>query len=180
MECPDCGATLQPVQCFGVVVDECPRCKGRWFERDELRKARESVDDDLRWLDFEPFTVDVGTAPAGGKRCPRCRVGMVSVPYGGSGVVIEVCPRCRGTWLSSGEFERMVRHLEDLVDSQPASAYLKEAVQELREVVTGPEGPASELRDFLAVLRLLRLRIAVEHPGLAEAAQRIYLASPFK
>jgi hypothetical protein len=105
---------------------------------------------------------------------------MVSVPYGGSGVVIEVCPRCRGTWLSCGEFERMVRHLEDLVDSQPASAYLKEAVHELREVVTGPEGPASELRDFLAVLRLLRLRIAVEHPGLAEAAQRIYLASPFK
>jgi hypothetical protein len=74
----------------------------------------------------------------------------------------------------------MVRYLEGLVDSRPASAYLKDAVHELREIATGPEGPVSETRDFLAVLRLLRLRIAVEHPSLAEAAQRIYLASPFQ
>jgi Zn-finger nucleic acid-binding protein len=180
MRCPDCGADLQAVECFGVTVDECPRCKGRWFDRDELRKARESAEEDLRWLDFEPFAVDVAAAPRSGKPCPRCRVAMASVPYGDSGVVIEVCPQCRGVWLNSGEFERMVRYLESLVDSQPASEYLKEAVRELREVVTGPEGPAAELRDFLTVMRLLRLRVAVEHPTLADAAMRIYVASPFK
>ncbi len=180
MECPECGARLQPVECVGVLVDECPRCKGRWFDRDELRKARESADEDLRWLDFEPFAVDPGTAPAGGKPCPRCRTPMAVIPYAQSGVAIEVCPQCRGTWLNSGEFERLVRYLENLVDSTPASAYLKEAVHELREVATGPEGPASELRDFLTVMRLLKLRVAVEHPALAEAAMRIYLASPFQ
>jgi Zn-finger nucleic acid-binding protein len=164
MNCPECAeAKLQTVKCIGVMVDECPRCKGRWFGRDELDKARDSLDDDLRWLDFDLFTVGPGSEPSG-KSCPRCQLPMGSVKYGQSGVSIEVCSQCRGTWLNSGEFERMVRHLERVVNTTSAAGYAKEAVQEMGEIVTGPESLGSEARDFMAVMRLLRLRVAVENP----------------
>jgi Zn-finger nucleic acid-binding protein len=37
MKCPTCGVELQRGQIDSVVVDECPRCNGAWFDGGELR-----------------------------------------------------------------------------------------------------------------------------------------------
>ena len=36
-----------------VEVEECERCKGVWFDKDELRQAKDITDSDLNWMDFE-------------------------------------------------------------------------------------------------------------------------------
>lgn len=39
-------------------------------------------------------------------RCPMCQVKMREVPR--RGIMIDVCPECRGVWLDAGELEKLV------------------------------------------------------------------------
>jgi uncharacterized protein len=182
MLCPEDGTTLQETDSHGVRVDECPKCLGRWFDCDELRKAKDRTDEDLRWLDFDPFAGEVRPQEAGkGSRlCPKDSVPLGYIQYEKSGVRIDKCSQCHGVWLNHGEFERIIKHLETEVNSETAAQYEKQAAKELGQVFSGPEGPASELRDLFSVLHLLRQRWAVEHLGLSEAIDAISAGSPFK
>ncbi|HXK37207.1 MAG TPA: zf-TFIIB domain-containing protein, partial [Candidatus Paceibacterota bacterium] len=65
MNCPECEVPLRRTDCYGVNIDECPKCLGRWFDRDELRRAKDRTDEDLRWMDFDPFARDAEESPAG-------------------------------------------------------------------------------------------------------------------
>ena len=38
--------------------------------------------------------------------CPRCAEELHETPK--SGVLIDVCPRCRGVWLDRGELEKLM------------------------------------------------------------------------
>jgi Zn-finger nucleic acid-binding protein len=182
MKCPDCHLELRQTDYHKIQIDECPQCLGRWFDRNELRKAKDRTDEDLRWLDFDPFarTAEASPATAKGRLCPHCSVGMGVIAYETSGVLIDKCGSCHGIWLDHGEFEKIVKHLEDEVSSETAAQYRKDAEKQFAQIVTGPEGPISELRDFFAVLNLLEMRSGVEHPKLAAAVERIYEASPLK
>jgi Zn-finger nucleic acid-binding protein len=182
MDCPDCHTPLRQTDCHGVRVDECPTCLGRWFDRDELRRAKDSTDHDLRWLDFDPFAADPGDSPATakGRLCPRCAVKMGAIAYENSGVSIDKCTNCHGVWLDHDEFEKIVGHLEREVNSETAAEYREEAGRQFAQIFKGPEGPASELRDLFAVLHLLRRRFSVEHSRLSDTIDQIYSANPFK
>jgi Zn-finger nucleic acid-binding protein len=182
MDCPECSVTLEDTDCHGVKIDECPKCLGRWFDRDELRRAKDSTDPDLRWLDFDPFADEVDDSEPGakGKLCPRCSIGMGVIAYEDSGVRLDKCSRCRGVWLNHGEFERIVKHLEKEVNAETARQLGKEAERQFAQILTGSEGPISELRDLFSVLHLLRQRWSVEHPALSGAIDTIYAVNPFK
>ena len=182
MKCPDCSSTLQETDFHGVGIDECPKCRGRWFDRDQLRVAKDRTDDNLRWLDFDLFGEEARPLEVkpSGRRCPKCMVVMTSLEYAPSQVIVDRCDQCQGVWLNHDEFERIVNHLEEVASRKTVSEYAGEASKQFVEIITGPEGTMSEVRDFLAVLHLLKLRIAVEHPRIAEATSRIYAASPLK
>jgi len=182
MHCPEDGATLKSTDYRGVRIDECPTCHGRWFDREELRQAKDRTDEDLRWLDFDPFSAqaDEREATTKGRLCPKDSIGMGVVTYEKSGVRIDKCSKCHGVWLSHGEFEKIIKHLEKEVNSETAGQYGEEAARQFAQIFTGPEGPISELRDLFSVFHLLRERFAVEHPGLSQAIDSIYTASPFK
>ena len=104
---------------------------------------------------------------------------MGLVAYETSGVRVDRCSSCHGVWLDHGEFEKIVKHLRRK-PSETAGHYRKDVRRQFEQIFTGPEGPISELRDFLAVLNLLEMRLAVEHPDIAAAVQDLYLGSPFK
>jgi len=182
MDCPDCLVPLQQTDCHGVRVDECPSCRGDWFDRDELRRAKDSTDPDLRWLDFDVFAGEPSAPPADAKprKCPQCGVDMGGMAYDDSGVVIDKCGTCLGVWLDHDEFGKIVTYLEHEVNAETAAQLGKEAGRELGEIVTGSEGPVEGLRDLFSVLRLLRKRLAAEHPGLSGALDQIYWVNPFK
>jgi Zn-finger nucleic acid-binding protein len=182
MRCPDCQSEMQQTDYRGIRIDECPSCRGRWFDREELRLAKDRTDDDLRWLDFDPFSqkavsLDVASE---GRSCPRCSVKMGSIPYETSGVVIDKCNACHGIWLGHDEFEKVVKYLKNVIASETASQYVRDAGRQFAQIVTGPEGIVSEIRDFLAVLRLLEMRLAVERPQIGETANTIYSIAPIK
>lgn len=182
MKCPDCQNELKAVDCKGITIHECPHCKGKWFERDELKRAENSTDDTLRWLDFDPFGKDAEklSMASDGRICPKCSQKMQSLKYMDSQVVIDKCPACKGVWLNTGELEKIVRYLENKVNSESAKSYVKDTFKQFIKIFTGHDGVISEVKDFLAVLYLLELRISVEHPSLAKSSQAIYNDLPFR
>jgi Zn-finger nucleic acid-binding protein len=182
MKCSNCQIELKAVDCKGIVIDECDKCKGKWFDRDELRKAKDRTDEDLKWLDFDPFGEDAEklSMVSEGKMCPKCSNKMSSLKYMDSEVVIDKCPGCKGVWLDPGEFMKIIEYLKDRIYSETAKGYAKETFKEFVEIFTGPEGVVSETKDFMTVLYLLQLRIAVENPKLAETARKIYDVIPFR
>ena len=114
MKCPDCQGDLNTIDCKGIAIDECINCKGRWFDRDVLRRAKDKQDDDIRWLDFDPFGEDAEklSVPSEGKRCPKCEKVMSSLKYSQSNIIIDKCSTCEGIWLDHGEFEKIMNYFE--------------------------------------------------------------------
>ncbi len=182
MKCPHCQSELGQIDFRGIMINECADCQGRWFDRSELEKAKNNTDEDLCWIDFDPFIKrekHFNVIPADGGACPKCDQPMISLAYAQSGVQIKKCEQCRGIWLKDGEFKKIIGYLENLVTTHSASEYVIDSLKQLMEIVTGPDDRASEVKDFLVVLKLLKLRAAVEHSKIADATNKIYQYLPF-
>ena len=182
MNCPDCRSRLEGIDSKGIQIHECSNCKGRWFDRGQLRAAKDSEDHHLRWLDFDPFGKDAEklSVQSEGKVCPKCNKRMNSLKYTNSRVIIDKCNNCKGVWLDHGEFEKIINYLEKLLASETAKDYSKETFKQFIEIFTGSDGVVSEAKDFVAVLNLLETRISVENPRLANLCLGIYKVIPFK
>lgn len=182
MKCPNCPSELEQIDFRDIKMDECPGCQGRWFDRSELCKAKDNTDDDLRWLDFDPFdpkSSQFHIISKEGKSCPKCSQTMSALTYANSGVIIEKCEQCEGIWLHEGEFKKIIAYLETLVTSASVSEYVIDSLKQFLEIVTGPEDRISEVKDFLVVLKLLKLRASVEHSKIAATTNKIYQYLPF-
>ncbi len=175
MNCPKCRTALTKRHLGAVEIDECPGCRGIWFDADELRRAKDHSAPDANWLDFEIWTRgDQVHAAKAALRCPACEGPLVALRYGGDRhVQIDHCPGCQGTWLDSGEFKKIIDALAEELDTKTAADYVRAAVAEARELFTGSESIASEWRDFTTVLRLLQYRFLVENPRAAAAIAEV-------
>jgi Zn-finger nucleic acid-binding protein len=164
-----------------VEVDECEKCKGMWFEDDELRKAKDLTDENLNWMDFEIwkhehlFKTNSTDLP-----CPQCNKALVSINYADTDVEIDYCPTCKGTWLDKDEFKKIIEALANELYSKSFSEYVTSSIEEAKEIITGPESFVSEWKDFLVVLRMLQVRLFVEKPKLVYTIMSIQRASPIK
>lgn len=172
--CPVCKIPLRRTTLGSVPVEECPSCKGAWFDDQELRLAKDEADHDLVWMDFELWKhADQFQADRRGLNCPSDGTALVDVRYGKTPVRVAFCPSCRGVWLDKGEFTEIIKALEEQAVSMDVAEYVRASLAEARELVTGPESFLSEWRDLRAVLRLLRFRFLVEHRGLTSLIERI-------
>ena len=182
MKCPDCSYTLKPIECKGVIIHECTKCNGKWFERNELQKLEAREDKTVRWIDFEPFGKDAEklSVTSEGKTCPKCLKRMQSLKYLKSNVVVDKCSDCKGVWLDKGELAKIIIYLKNLVDTAPASELVKDTFKEFVKIFTFHKDVVSEIKDLFAVFYLLELRVAVDHPKLVDASEKIYESTPFK
>lgn len=182
LKCPNCKNPLKQTTYKGVRVDECENCKGIWFDEGELRAAKDNTDNYLRWIDFVIFEDKPNkytTAPSK-KICPKCKEKLKSQTFMHSKVVIDACPQCKGIWLDNHEFENIIKYLENLISNETASEYAKDVLKELLEIGTGEKDKISEIKDFLAVLKLFDIRLAVEHSKIFEVLSNISVYSPIK
>jgi len=177
IDCPKCKVRMHKKQTATVDVDECPTCRGVWFTRSQLEEAKDAVDEELNWLEFQIWQDGSAIKNAGhGVQCPVCGGKTVGLTCGHTGVSVDYCEACQGAWLDKGEFEGIVAALENEVNSASLSDYAKATVEEAREVLRGPGSLVSEWKDFATVIRLLKYRLFVEHPEAVKAVLSIYRA----
>ena len=144
--------------------DQCARCKGTWFQDQELRLAKDEAEPSLVWDDYEPGQhAEKFRAGPRHLRCPDDQTELVELDYEGSGVAIDYCTSCRGIWLDAGEFVQIVDALRHELDVRDVPEYLRESLKQAKEVLAGPESHFSEWRDFRTVMKLLRYRFLAEH-----------------
>ena len=169
MNCPHCKIKLNSAILHNVEVDYCPLCLGLWFERDELRWAKDEKDKDLNWLDIDLWKSKKDFRISCGKRlCPSCRVPLYEVYYGQSGVIVDVCNLCQGIWLDRIEFKKIIDWLREKTDYEVLNNYAKNLFLEFNEIFIGPETLREEILDFLTILKLLNYKFASQHPAISK------------
>lgn len=180
--CPHHQIPLEQASILGVQIDYCPKGYGLWFDEHELLEAKDAKDRELRWLDIDlwkdlaKFTLSPNT-----KLCPKDRLPMYEVEYaaseeaslapvgrGDSGIKVDLCSICRGIWLDRGEFKNIIVYLRESSENRILYHYTRNLLEEAWEVFSGPEILREEVLDFLAVLKLLMYKFAVQHAKLSQ------------
>jgi Zn-finger nucleic acid-binding protein len=150
-----------------VQVNECTACNGIWFDDDELRKAKDQADPDLKWMDFDLWKhKDRFRASEKPAKCPKCSVNMAAIIYGTTGIEIDHCVECKGVWLDGDEFRKIIESLTEELVTKSSREYLSATLAEALEIITGPESFISEWRDLLTVMTMLEYRVLSENPKL--------------
>lgn len=184
MNCPNDNEELEKVLFHNVEVDYCPKCLGIWFDKDELRLAKDEKDKQLNWLDVDLWRdKDKFHVSRGDKHCPVDRTGLMEVKYDkskidphtrsfsgnfGVGARVDFCKMCEGIWLDRGEFKQIINYLKNKSDYEILNNYTKNIVSELWEVFSGPETFREELSDFLTLLKLFNYKFITQHPYLKD------------
>lgn len=167
MQCPVDKENLEKVLFHNVEADFCPKCLGMWFDKDELRQAKDDKDKNLNWMDVDLWRdkSKFEISPAL-KHCPVCRVTLVEVRYDDSKTKVDFCKMCQGIWLERGEFKQIINYLKNKADYEILHNYAKNLASELWEVFSGPEKFRSELEDFLTLVKLFNYKFLVQHPHI--------------
>ena len=167
MNCPNDNEQLERILFHNVEADYCPKCLGIWFDKDELRLAKDDKDKNLNWVDVDLWRDKLKfKVSQGNKKCPACRVGLREVAYDGSKIKVDFCKMCQGIWLERGEFKQIINYLKQKSDYEVLNRYAKNLVLQLWEVFAGPETFRSELEDFFTLLKLFNYKFMVQHPHL--------------
>lgn len=165
MECPNKHGELEKVLFHDVEADYCPECLGIWFDKDELRQAKDDRDKNLNWVDVDLWRDKTRFEISPSFRwCPVCRVSLVEVGYDNSKTKVDFCKMCGGVWLDRGEFKQIINYLKNKSDYEILNHYSKNLVSELWEVFSGPEKFRSELEDFLTLVKLFNYKFITQHP----------------
>ena len=182
MNCPDCGNALILKDYKDIEIHECANCGGKWFERGQLKSAKDNANENMSWLDFDPFGSDAEelSIQSEGKQCPRCSKKMSSLKYSKSNIIIDKCMVCEGVWLDPGEFPKIIQYIENVINSETARDYSIDTFNQFIKVITGSGNVGAEIKDLMALVKLLEMRIAAEHPKFSETIQLIYNNIPFK
>ena len=169
MNCPNDGSALEAATLDRVTVHDCPKCGGIWFEKDELRRAKDGAEDWLRWLDSDIFTLAEESSDPTSKTCAQCGEPLRSLVYPHTNVRVDVCPADHGVWLDKGEFDAIVSSLDEITNTMSVDDYQNATVEQLKDVLHPHETRWSEITDLFAVFKLLEIRVGTEHPGVAKA-----------
>jgi Zn-finger nucleic acid-binding protein len=169
MVCPLCKTELKKAVFYGTEVDYCSKCLGLWFDRDELRQAKDEKDKDLNWLDIDLWKEEAKFKISKDKKiCPKCGVPLYEVNYGDSDIKVDICNLCQGIWLDRGEFKKIIDYLREKDKEEILKNYFKNLIAEGLEIFTGPESFREEVGDFLTILKLLNYKFLTQHPIISK------------
>lgn len=120
-----------------VIIDQCEKCGGIWFDAFELYKVKQGEAQEIEELDPDIFTahsdIDHPTL-----LCPRDQAALFQYddPNFPKGLILMRCPKCQGFWLNRGEFtkyQEVRQKLKDPEEKTPEDLKLEEDIKRLLE-----------------------------------------------
>lgn len=166
--CPNDHSELKTVTFNGVRVDECEKDKGIFFDTEELDRAKNTSDPDLKWLRVDLFLDRNNrfTKYETNKKCPKDGSEMISLEYPYSKVRIEKCLLCNGVWLEHDEFSKIITSLEKKTNELTSDEIKGDLKHELARLLEGTDDVGVELTELTTLLKLYEIRLNAEHPTL--------------
>jgi Zn-finger nucleic acid-binding protein len=142
MLCPNDRTELRQVKTVGhyggpIIVDQCEKCGGIWFEESELFRAKQGEAEKIEMLNTgilrTPSTFENSTLI-----CPRDKAAMhrFTDKYFPQDIVLVRCPLCHGIWLNRGMFTKYQQFRQELMrpkGKSPQDEGLKESIATLIE-----------------------------------------------
>ena len=189
MKCPKCKKELsEEIKIGDVKVDRCPKCGGLWFEKDELRLAKDKEVPEARWIDIEIKDKSINwfqlklwkdklkfKAKKEIEYCPIDEIPLYKINYGDTPIEIDVCGVCYGIWLDKGEFKKIIDYVKNKAEYEMLYNYAKNLARETKEIFVGPESIKSEAADLLMLIKLLKYKLMVQHPELVKLISKLPL-----
>jgi Zn-finger nucleic acid-binding protein len=189
MKCPKCKKELSDkIKIGDVKIDRCPKCGGLWFEKDELRLAKDKKAPEAKWMDVEIKDKSINwfqlelwkdkmkfKAKKEIKYCPTDKIPLYSLNYDDSSIEIDVCGVCHGIWLDRGEFKKIIDYVKNKSEYEILYNYTKNLAQETKEIFVGPESIKSEVVDLLILVKLLKYKLMVQYPELIKLISNLPL-----
>jgi Zn-finger nucleic acid-binding protein len=108
MVCPKCGSELKKEIYRGIEVDQCIKCKGMWFDLQELDQLENEAFD----VENLKGTLMLTSQPTTNK-CPHCQSNLRQFEYRFTSLILEYCVNQHGYWLDAGEGERVLQLMKD-------------------------------------------------------------------
>ena len=139
--CPQCqdNTIMDKVTVKDLIIDICPRCKGVYYDRGEMKKALAGS------LDAETI---LSRLPYDGSNliCPACEINMDKISASKGDLIYEMhfCRSCLATFLSSGELYKIRQRLNGSVFRQPSALRPKTIVETTFMHPPRPSGPAPQ------------------------------------
>lgn len=110
MNCPACLHPLRRFKAGTVTLDGCDGgCGGIWFDHRELARVnRQHTDPDAPVADLK-CDPQIRVHDDDVRQCPKCDGVKLEKKLHclGSGVIMDVCPKCKGLWLDCGELAKI-------------------------------------------------------------------------
>ncbi len=183
--CPACRANFNLYTVYGIEIEGCPKCKGVFLDRDELRALKDRSEkgtwQTLRWIDDEVEAIDKANAMPSKRVCPKCKgIELVSTNFGNSPMIIDWCPSCHGTWLDRDEFQGIIQCLRDKLNKLSCDEMKRKVFEEIKEIWDGPESKISEVLDAKAAISALINITIFEHPALYKLLTNFSKAMPIR
>ena len=168
-KCPACGEALDLYSVFSMEFEGCPKCKGLWLDKDELRKLKNKIEHGkLRWLNDEIENIEKAVVVPSSRPCAKCsEVKIVAVIFGKSSIVIDWCPQCHGMWLDREEFDSIIEYLNEEAAKTTPKELAREVSKDIKKIWTGGrESRIDEVADAGAAISALINATIFEHPAL--------------
>ncbi len=123
ISCPRCNMMMTEILVETAHIDECPKCRGRFFDQGEMFAALGATADGSYWDRDET----AGPVREGHLKCPRCKGGMLAqdISHESTTVEIDRCNECTGIWLDAGEADKIMSigaAMADVVKAEQARA----------------------------------------------------------
>ncbi len=155
MNCPNCKKELSEKEVQGVMLHRCSTCNGFWFEQGEFAAVMEHEDQFLKWSDLDLWKQNKNhSLETRAELCPSCSQYLYEVKYKGHDIHPWVCLSCKGVWIRKTELQKIKDYLEEELDSQTLTDFIKH----LGEVLSEKE-MTKQFKDLKMVLKLINYRL---------------------
>jgi Zn-finger nucleic acid-binding protein len=161
MKCPECREQMKQIPIGEDIINECPRCRGLWFDQGELEAVKDEVLPEMSWLDIDTWKEKADfKASMDILYCPKCQdIALTVIEDQSSLTKISLCTQCKGAWLATGQFLNFLNALLEEANQKTVPEYIKISLQQAKEMITNPDAIISEWQDLKTVLKLLKHRI---------------------
>ncbi|MDD4924443.1 MAG: zf-TFIIB domain-containing protein [Dehalococcoidales bacterium] len=112
MLCPVCKTDMIDLEHDKIELDYCVRCKGVWFDSNELELLFEKMNLKNCSLSIPGLIDNIDEKiPENKHKCPICKKTMGKIKIGDSSqTVIDICINGDGLWFDGGEVIQLIKH----------------------------------------------------------------------